>query len=1005
MIKFYLLKRSFLVVLLLSSLCGWAQTKVTGKVTSGDDGSALPGVSILEKDTNNGTVTDAEGSYTISVQENATLVFSFVGFANQEIAVSGRSSLDIVLQPDVTSLNEIVIVGYGEQERKDVTGVVTAINTKDFNKGAIVSPEELIIGKIAGVQITQNSGEPGSQSSIRIRGGTSLNAGNEPLFVIDGMPIDNSPINPGGFSNGRNPLNFINPNDIESFTVLKDASAAAIYGSRAANGVIIITTKKGKSGIPKVFYDGWFSVANTANRLEVFNGDQFRELIAAKAPQHINRLGTANIDWQDEIYQTAIGQSHSVTISGGSDQTNYRASVGFQDQEGVIKTSATKRATFAMSFSQKMLKDALNIHANLKGSRIQDRFSPGVVGTAIEMDPTQPIYDATSPWGGYFVWKNEAGEYERLATINPVATLNQVEENGVTNRSIGNMQFDYKIRPIKGLSANLNLGYDLTNGDRSKFQPSNYIGIAADTGEVRIEYFSRISQLLETYLNYKADLSGINSNVDFTVGYSWQDFNSKYPSVRATRLTDSGYGVNNLSVANKVEASNSVLENRLISFFGRLNFSHRDKYILTASFRRDGSTRFGPENRWGTFPSAAFAWRVIDESLFAPLQGTFSDLKLRVGYGINGNQEIGDYLFIPSYTPSTQTAQYQLGNRFITTIRPDGYDSNLKWEETVSLNIGVDYGILNGRITGSVEFYQKNTKDLLFERTVPAGSNLTNIILTNIGEVKNTGIELTVNTVAISKSDLTWNVSANVAFNKNKVVALDGSDNPDFKGYETGDIGGGVGNKIQILRVGQPAYSFYVYKQKYGTDGKPLVDGVDHNEDGSVDLADMYEDVNGDGQVNDKDRRPYYQRAPKVLLGLTSRLNYKQFDLNFTLRGNLGNYLYNNVASNATLSRAADNFAPRNMVTSVLQTNFGIPQYFSDYYIENASFIRMDNITLGYTANSLFNNAMNVRVYGTVQNLFVISDYSGLDPEVFSGIDNNLYPRSRTFIFGVSVGF
>lgn len=997
----------FVIAMLFTSVQALAQsTRITGTVTSGDDGTALPGVSILEKGTANGTVSDADGRYSLNVPENAILVFSFVGFQSQEISITGKSTVDIALSSDVTALTEVVVVGYGQQEKKDVTGVVAAVNEQSFNKGAIVSPDQLITGKIAGVQITSNSGEPGGQSSIRIRGGTSLNASNEPLYVIDGVPIDNAAFNPGGFSSGRNPLNFINPNDIETFTVLKDASAAAIYGSRAANGVIIITTKKGKSGLPTVTYDGWYSVGKIADRLDVFTADQFREVIAAKAPQHLNKLGSANTDWQDEIYQNATGQSHNITFSGGTEKTTYRASVSHQRQEGIIKTSSTERTSFAMGLTQKMLDDDLSVTANVKGARTQDRFSPGVVGAAMEMDPTQPIYDVTSPWGGYFVWKNEAGDYERQATINPVSTLNQVTERGTSNRSIGNVQFDYKIRPIKGLSANVNLGYDLATGDRDRFQPSNYFAVASDTGEIKIENYTRVSQLLEGFLNYKRNFENISSTLDVTVGYSWQDWNSKYPSLRGTRLTDNGYGVNNPSVAKKVEAFNSVLENRLISFFGRVNYSYKDKYLLTASLRRDGSTRFGQANRWGTFQSAAFAWRVIDESFMEGLTDIFTDLKLKVGYGVNGNQEIPDYNYLATYSPSTLTAQYQLGNTFITTVRPNGYDANLKWEETTSYNIGLEYGFLNGRLTGSLDFYRKDTKDLLFERAVPSGSNLTNIILSNIGEIKNTGVELTIDAVAVSKNDLTWNISFNTSYNKNEIVALDGSDDPKFKGYETGGISGGVGNNIQILKVGQPAYSFFVYKQKYGADGKPLVNGVDYNEDGKADLADMYEDVSGDGAVNDQDRRPFQQRAPKVMFGLTSQINYKKFDLSFTLRSSLGNYVYNNVASNtANFIRANDNFVPRNMLTSVLETNFTAPQYFSDYYVEKASFLRMDNLSLGYTATNLFDTSARFRLYGTVQNLFVITDYSGLDPEVFSGIDNNLYPRSRTFIVGVNVTF
>jgi iron complex outermembrane receptor protein len=1016
--NFYLLtKRLPLVLLLLVSIPLWAQNiKITGQVTSGDDGAPLPGVSILEKGTTNGTVSDAEGNYSISVKENGTLVFSFVGFQTQEIAVSGRSVANVVLASDVTALNEIVVVGYGQQEKKDVTGVVAAVDSKVFNQGAIVSPDQLITGKVAGVQITSNSGEPGGQSTVRIRGGTSINAGNDPLYVIDGVPIDNTAFNPGGFSSGRNPLNFINPNDIETFTVLKDASAAAIYGSRAANGVIIITTKKGKSGTPTVTYDGYFSVGTIAKKQEVFNASQFQEVVAAKAPSNLRYLGNANTNWQDEIYQTALGQNHSVTLSGGTDKFNYRASIGRQELDGIIKTSSTKRTSFALSLTQYLLNNDLTITTNVKGSHTLDRFSPDVVGAALTFAPTQAVKDPNSPYGGYFEWYNTnpdgspivdangRRQYDFLAVDNPVSSIKQTQDYGETFRSLGNIQFDYKIPFLEGLRANVNLGYDITRGDRKRFRPSKLIAAATDTGEVKYENLSRISPLLEAYLAY-AKTIGNDHKIDVTAGYSYQSFDANYYGYRAYRLATDIYGFNNPSVAKKTDLSNpSVQTNRLISFFGRLNYGFRDKYLLTLSVRRDGSTRFAESNRWGIFPSAAFAWRVIDESFMSGLSSVFSDLKLRVGYGINGNQEIGNYLYLPTYTSGTTTAQYQFGNGYVTTLRPNGFDSKLKWEQTASLNVGLDYAILNGRVSGSLEYYEKNTSDLLFEVTIPAGSNLTNKLLTNIGKIQNRGFEFTSNVVAIAKRDLTLNFGFNFAVNKNKIKALDGSDDPTFVGYETGGISGGTGNNIQILKVGQAVNSFFVYKQKYGPDGKPLVDGVDHNEDGKIDRADMYEDVTGDNIVDDKDRRPFKKPAPTFLFGFTPQLTYKRFDLSMTLRANLGNYAYNNVASNAANYNRASDTKPNNMLTSVLNTNFTTPQYFSDYYIEKASFLRMDNITLGYNLNDIVKK-FKLRVYGTVQNAFVLTKYTGLDPEISNGIDNNLYPRSRTFILGVNVGF
>ncbi len=526
--------------------------------------------------------------------------------------------------------------------------------------------------------------------------------------------------------------------------------------------------------------------------------------------------------------------------------------------------------------------------------------------------------------------------------------------------------------------------------------------------------FTRTNILMDAYLNYKTDFENIRSRIDFTGGYSYQDFSNKYPEIRAWDLSSNLLGYNSSAPARFNASSISVLENRLISFFGRMNYSLMDKYLVTFTLRRDGSSRFGTSNRWGTFPSAAVAWRMIDEPWMQGLNKVVSDLKLRAGWGITGNQEIGDFRFLPTYTFGDNLAQYQFGDEYVTTIRPNGVDPNLKWEETESYNLGLDYELLDGKVSGSFEYYYKKTSDLLSEVTVAAGSNLTNIILTNIGQVENQGFEATINGNLVSSEKFNWNLGFNIATNKNKVAKLTNFEDP-FIGIPTGGIGGGTGNKVQILRVGYPVNAFHVFKHKTGTDGKPLVDIVDHNDDGSINLADMYEDTNNDGAVNDLDRVPFEQPAPDVILGLTNQMYYRNFDLNFTLRGNIGNYVYNNVASNnANLNKVITEIVPMNMPVSVLDYNFTNPQYFSDVYVENASFLRMDNLTLGYTLPE-FGNSMNLRVYGTVQNLFVLTDYTGLDPEIGNaggkasdrrfGIDENIFPRSRTFMLGLSFGF
>lgn len=1003
-------------MLLLTSTLAWAQSKVvTGKITSAEDGASLPGVNVLEKGTSNGTVTDSNGHYSISVTDNATLTFSFIGYKSQDVIVGSQSAIDLTLQVDVTSLSEVVVVGYGQQEKKDVTGVVATVDSKSFNKGAIVSPDQLMNGKVAGVQILPSDGQPGSGSSIRIRGGTSINASNEPLYVVDGIPVVSD-----GTAAGRNPLNFINTNDIETFTVLKDASAAAIYGSRAANGVILITTKRGKSGTPTLSYDGFVSVGTVAKKYDVFNADQFRSVVSYYAPQNLKYMGNPeaadvadrayNTNWQDQIFQTAVGQSHNLSLSGGTDKTNYRVSLGHLQQDGIIKTSYTKKTNIGVNFSQLALDDALKIDVNVKGAVTEDFYSADVIGAAISYDPSHPVYDAKSPFGGYYEYYDSIGG-KRVPKVNspnnPVSSLMQSKDVGSVLRSLGNLQLDYKVKVVPGLRFNVNLGYDVTRGQRKQFLPSTLKAEnSPDTGKVVIQNPYKNSMLFEGYINYTRDLKSIKSKVDVTGGYSWQSFYAENHGYTATQLSTNIYGYNNPGVARKTipfdplstTAIPSLGENRLISFFGRVNYSYDERFLLTVNLRRDGSTRFGPNNKWGTFPSAAIGWRIANEN-FMQNQNIFSDLKLRAGYGITGNQDIGNFRYLGTYTPSDPQANYQFGSAYYTTIRPSGYDTNLQWEQTASSNIGLDFGVLQGRLSGSIEVYQKNTDKLLFTRAVAPGANLTNTILTNIGKVQNKGVELSLDAVAISTPNLTWNVGFNAAYNTNKITQLDGNNDPDFPGYAAGDnIAGGVGNKVEILRVGQPVNAFYVFEHRTGADGKPVNDNL-----GTEDRTKMYVDQNNDGIINEKDLRPFHRPAPRVLMGLTSQLNYKNFDFSFTLRANLGNYVYNNVASNSTFQRAGDAFRPLNLITNSLRANYYTPQYFSDFYVENASFLRMDNLTLGYSVKQL--TKANIRVYATVQNAFVITKYSGLDPEVsVSGIDNNLYPRARTFVFGVHIG-
>lgn len=986
-----------------------AQGTVKGTATD-ENGEALIGATVLLVGTSKGTATDFDGNY---VLENVPageqqLRASYTGYADlvQTVTVvNGQEvSLDFQLGEDVEVLEEVVVIGYGSVKKEDATGVVTAISEKDFNRGAIVSPDQLIAGKVAGVQISSNSGEPGGGATVRIRGGTSINASNEPLYVIDGVPIDNE-----GIGSGRNPLNFLNPSDIETFTVLKDASATAIYGSRGANGVIIITTKKGKAGgRTQLAYDGYYTTASIVDEPAIFDAAAFRNVVTFKAPERINQLGNANTNWYDEMLRTSSGQNHSLSLTGGAENVGYRVSVGYQQLEGIVAPSETERTSIALNYNHDLMNGRLKLNTNIKGSFTKDRFDPGQVGSAWSFNPTHPVYDAdNTDFAGFF-------EYGvALSPRNPVSAAQQINNTGKNYRSIGNLELEYDLSGLllNGLSVKANLGYDVTNGQVRRFTPTTYFRppVSDRTGEIYLENPFRLNKLLDAYLVYKPGFAGKHS-FDFTAGYSFQDFTEEYPSFTAFDLDTDAFGTNSTSPATEFTTYNTFIQNRLISFFGRVNYSFADKYLFTATLRRDGSTRFGPDNRWGWFPSGAFAWRILEEDFAGGLVGVLSDLKLRLGYGITGNQDIPDFAYLPTYRFSDFRARYQFGDAFVTTARPDAYDAALKWEETSSYNAGLDFGFANGRIRGSVEYYYKQTKDLLFTVNVPAGTNLSDRVLTNIGEIENEGVELTLDAVVVDSraaKGLSWNLGFNIARNRNEVLAID---RISEQGVLTGNIEGGVGNQVQIHQVGSPVSSFYLYQHKLGANGLPLPDGVDHNEDGVINLADIYEDLSGpegvpDNLVNDLDKRVIEQPAPTMILGLTSSTYFKGFDLSFTLRGNLGNYVYNNNASargwwnNLTVN---PNFL-NNLHTSVLETNFTGSQFFSEYYLEEASFLRLDNITLGYTINpeAVFNS---LRLYATAQNLFVLSEYSGMDPEVQNGIDRNPFPRARSFIFGVSLG-
>ena len=875
-----------------------------------------------------------------------------------------------------TAIEQVVLIGYGAKKKTDLTGSITAISAKDFNEGSVNSPEQLIQGKASGIQITTNSGAPGAGSTIRIRGGASLNASNDPLIVIDGVPLDNN-----GISGASNPLALINPNDIESFNILKDASATAIYGSRASNGVIIITTKRGKTGKLKATYTTTTSVYDKMGTVEMLSADQFRDVVNSKAANNYKLLlGKSNTNWQKEIYQTAVGFDNTLSLSGGVKGLPYRLSLGYLNQDGIIKTNNIERSTASLNLNPKFFDNHLDINFNLKGTYVENRFKDdGAVGAAVVFDPTQSVFaPGFENYGGYFEWLDSTGTPNTNGTKNPLSMLNQRYDLSYVSRVLGNIQFDYKMHFLPELRANLNLGYDYSDSNGNTTVLPTAATEYYRKGSYRRYTQEKKNKLLEFYLNYTKDISAINSLVDITAGYSYQDWQRSEPFAP----TSYGNGTMNPETGNDF-----FTQNTLISYFARLNYTFDKKYLLTASVRRDASSRFSEDNRVGYFPSVALAWR-IDQENFIKNTNVFSTLKLRVGWGQTGQQDINnnDYPYLARYVQSNSGAQYQIGDVFYNTLRGQGYDKNIKWETTTTKNLGLDFGFLNNRINGSIEVYEKETKDLLSVVPVPAGANLTNLLLTNVGDMRNRGVEFNMGVEAIKNENFSWEFNLNATHYKSEITNLASTS------VLTGGISGGTGSTIQIHAEGYQPNAFYVYQQVYNQEGKPI-EGV-------------YVDRNGDGIINSGDLYQYKSPAPELLLGFSSRFTYKNWDLGFTMRASFGNYVYNNQASQfGNLSGIKANNYLQNIHTSYLDTQFDTPQYFSDYYVENGSFLRMDNINIGYNFPSFINENSKLRVFGSVQNAFLITNYSGLDPEVFNGIDNNLYQRPRVYSIGLNFQF
>ncbi|SEP34098.1 iron complex outermembrane recepter protein [Mucilaginibacter sp. OK283] len=957
----------------------FAQTgSIKGKVLD-ETNAPLPGAAVTIDGTTIGATTDGNGNYTITGVKtgNVTVTAKFLGYVALKKAVTvGNTAVEVnfSLKPDNQNLNEVVVVGYGTQKKKDLTGSVTSISAKDFNQGPVTTPEQLITGKVSGVQITSNSGAPGSGSTIRIRGGASLTGSNDPLIVVDGIPLSNN-----GISGVSNPLSLINPDDIESYNILKDASATAIFGSRASNGVIIITTKKGKDGKLHIDFDSKSSLSKVTKEVSVLSADQFRTAVKAQSPGQASLLGTANTDWQSLIYRPAYTYDNNLSITGGIKGLPYRLSVGYLDQDGIVKTDNLKRTTVAFNISHDFLHNSLKVDLNLKGSHTLSHFAAGAIGNAIAFDPTQPVYsNDKSKYGGYFEWLDGSGNPNTLAPRNPVGLLNQQDAQGRATRGIGTLNVNYTFPFLKELQFNATVGGDLSDGKGYTFIPASAASNFAQGGSYS-HYFSELyTYNTDYYLKYTKDFKEIKSHLDLQAGYSYQYFNSYY-------RTFQGYKADKTTPVGSA-ASPSYGQYYIESPFARLNYAFNEKYLLTATIRDDRSSRFSELHRNGYFPSVAFAWRAKEESF---LKGVdfLSDLKLKAGYGITGQQDGGDYFpYLAVYEPSNTAAQYQFGSTFVNTLRSDRYNANLKWESTATTNLALDYGLFNGRVNGTIEFYNKKTKDLLIYTPIPAGTNLSNYILANIGNLTTKGVDFNINVIAVATKDINWKLGYNLSLNKRKITNISLTSDPNQTIAVTG-IPGGVGNTIGLYKAGQSPSAFYVYQQVYDQNGLPL-EGV-------------YVDRNKNGSSSD-DKYLYKQSEPKAFMGFNSDFSYKQWNLGFSARANLGNYLYNaQSAANGAYAGLKFSGYLGNLPSSVLQTQFQQYQLYSDYYVENASFVRMDYATLGYTFH--IKGTHNLRASFNVNNVFVITKYKGLDPEVNGGVDNNFYPRPRVYTLGLNL--
>ena len=1024
-ICFQMMNRKTLLVMLLSlcmSLPALAQ-KITVQGTVVDEtGETLIGASVMVKGSAVGVATDFEGTFRVEVAPDATLVVSYVGYNPKEVKVDGRTTIKVELEPNSAVLDEVVAIGYGTVKKEDATGSVSTIKPGEIQAGLATSVQDLLVGQAPGVVVTTSAGPEGG-GTIRIRGGSSLSAGNDPLIVVDGVPLDN-----GGVQGMGNSLSMIAPDNIENMVVLKDASATAIYGSRASNGVIIITTKKGKSGKPQVNFSANMYVNTARKTWGVLDANEYRNILTkyyGEGAEAVNAMGDANTNWQDQILRTTVSSDYNLSVGGTAGVLPYRVAVSYTNNNGILKTSRMDRLTFGFNLTPEFFDGKLKVQANAKGYYIKNNFaSTDAVGAALASDPTRPVYNSYPTTGdtgktlynGYNLWLN-AGVLNSNSTLNALSILESRDNYSDVLRSNGNLQLDYALHFLPELRLNLNLGYDMSRSNEHNIvlenSPLAYKNAKNDGASTDYYQFQRkFNTLLDFYANYKKEFDVIKSIVDVTAGYSWQRFTSSGWN-NGTQYLTPGYnilqnadGTYNLSVdpATIDRVGTSYVDRydwnsgnlQLISFFGRLNYTLMDRYLLTFTMRSDATSRFSEENRWGTFPSVALAWKIVDEPWMESVKDVMNEWKLRLGWGVTGQQDIGGYFdYLATYKQATQGSYYpsingQGGN--MPTLYPTGYNRNLKWEETTTWNAGFDFGFLNNRISAAIDYYFRESKDLLSYVSVPAGSATTNFLNQNIGTLENQGVEFNITARPIVSKDLTWTVNYNVAYNKNKITKL----NNDGTMVKTGGISGATGNTVQVFKEGYPAYSYLLYEQVYDEAGNPI--------------EGEFVDQDGNGVINDDDLRVRYSKDPKVTMTLGTTVNWKNWDFGVNFRASLGNYMYNNVlAANSTLANTYKNSNLSNLVKADYYFDGTINPsrnlYLSDYWLENASYLRCDNITVGYTFNNLAKHFSRLRIYGAAQNPFVITKYKGLDPEVFNGIDNNVYPRPVTFTLGLVATF